>query len=87
MLAQEYYKSWRHDRVAQVFTGGFAIDLSSTERKSGIYSNIPEPILESMEHKMLWDNPTEANKSKIVVLNKESKECYIIDLHVYLIQK
>ena len=45
-----------------------------------------EPVLESKEHKILWDfkiqanNVIEANKPNIVVFNKENKDCYIIDI-------
>ena len=85
MLAQKYYQSWRHDKVAQVIHWQLCHRFK-INREDKWYNHIPEPGLESREHKILWDfkiqtdNPIEANKPDIVVFNKESKDCYIIDV-------
>ena len=85
MLAQKYYKSWRHDKVAQVIHWRLCHRFK-INREDKWYNHILEPVLESREHKILWDfkiqtdNPIEANKPDIVVFNKESKDCYIIDI-------
>ena len=84
-LVASLYKSWRHDKVAQVIHWRLCHRFKiNTEDKW--YNHIPEPVLESRKHKILWDfktqtdNPIEANKPDIVVFNKESKDCHIIDI-------
>ena len=82
MLAQTYYKSWRHDKVAQVIHWRHCHRFKINREDN----HIPEPVLESRKHKILWDfkiqtsNPIEANKPNIVVFNKESKDCYIFNI-------
>ncbi len=85
MLAQKYYKCWRHYKVAQVIHWRFCERLNF-ERGEKWYNHTPEQVLESVKHKMLWDFkiqtdiPIEANKPDIVVLNKETGDCYIINV-------
>ena len=85
MLAQKYYICWRHNKVAQVSHWRFCERLDFELGKKW-YNHTPEQVFESDKHKMLWDfkiqtdNPIEANKPDIVVLNKETRDCYIIDV-------
>ena len=50
MLAQKYYKSWRHDKVAQVIHWRLCHRFK-INREDKWYNYIPEPVLESREHK------------------------------------
>ena len=80
--AQNQYKSWRHDKVAQAIhwdlsDGGF-------ERKLNWYDHKPNPVCESERYKLLWDfkiqtdRDIDDNKPDIVLLNKEEKSCLIV---------
>ncbi len=85
MLAQKYYKEWRHDKVAQVIHWRLCERLGF-ERGEKWYNHVPEPVLESEESKILWDfkiqtdTPIEANKPDIVVFEKTTRKCLIIDV-------
>ena len=85
MLAQKYYKNWRHDKVAQIIHWRLCEKLGFY-RGEKWYNHLPEPVLESENSKILWDFkiqtdlPIEANKPDIVFLDKIIRKCYIIDV-------
>ena len=85
MLAQKYYKNWRHDKVAQVVHWRLC---KSYGLESGDiwYKHEPKPVTENEQTKILWDfsiqtdHPIEANRPDIVVLEKTSRKCLLIDI-------
>ena len=54
MLAQKYYKNWRHDNVAQIIHWRPCEKLGFY-RGEKWYSHSPEPVLESENSKILLD--------------------------------
>ena len=85
MLAQKYYKNWRHDKVVQVVHWRL---YKSYGLESGDvwYKHEPKPVIENELTKILWDfsiqtdHPIEANRPDIVVLEKTSRKCLLIDI-------
>ena len=79
MLAQKYYKSLRHDKVAQVIHWRLCHRFKCS-REEKWYKYQSQFLHQAREHKILWDfkiqtdNPIEANKPDIVVFNKKIKE-------------
>ena len=82
-LAQNQYKNWRHDKVAQVIHWNFCkkFDLPCKETW---YDHFPESMLENDQVKVLWDFKIRTdlnldyNRPDIVVLEKKGRVCYII---------
>ena len=84
-LAQTEYKR-RHDNVAK----GVHWDLCKhygVERGDKWYEHVPEPVVESSDVKILCDFTIQTdkkllhNKPEIVVVEKTSRTCHIIDYH------
>ena len=73
-LAQNQYKSWRHDKVAQVIHWDFS-EKCGFEREPNWYDHKPNPVCESERYKLLWnfkiqtDRHIDHNKPDIVLLN------------------
>ena len=85
-LANGEYKH-RHDRVAAALHWGMCKDLGfPTESKW--WSHYAEKVLENDNYKILWDfhiqtdNPIEACKPDLVLLDKRKKEALLIDVAV-----
>ena len=84
-LAQNQYKSWRHDKVAQVIHWDLS-EKCGFEREPNWYDHKPNPVCESERYKLLWnfkiqtDRHIDHNKPDIVLLNKEGESCLIIDV-------
>ena len=85
MLAQNQYRLWRHDKVAQIIHWQFC-ERYNFESGAKWYNHEPQAVLESDIIKLLWefriqtDHPLEHNKPDIVVLNKEDRTCLILDV-------
>ena len=85
MLAQKYYKNWRHDKVAQVVHWRLCKSYG-LERGDVWYKHQPKPVIENELTKVLWDfsiqtdHQIEANRPDIVVLEKTSRKCLLIDI-------
>ena len=81
-LTQKQYKSWRHDRVAQVKLS----EKCGFTKTAKWYDHKPDPVCDSEKFKLLWDfkiqtdNHVEHNKPDILLLNKEERSCWIIDI-------
>ena len=80
-LAQKQYRHWRHDRVALV------IHWTLCKRFGFPHSeHVPERVLENENVKLLWDfsiqtdHHLEHNKPDILIHEKTSRGCYIIDV-------
>ena len=84
MFAQKYYKNWRHDKVAQMVHWRLCKSYG-LERGDVWYKHEPKPVIENEQTKVLWDlsiqrdHPIEANRPDIVVLEKTSRKCLLID--------
>ena len=76
MLAQKYYKNWRHDKVAQVVHWRLC---KSYGLESGDiwYTHEPKPVIENEQTKILWDfsiqtdHLIEANRSEYCCPRKD----------------
>lgn len=85
VLAQKYYKEWRHDKVAQVLHWHLC-RMWQFDRDDNWYNHKPEPVTESEKTKILWDfaiqtdKEIEANRPDIVLLDKIERNCFIIDI-------
>ena len=85
MLARKCYKDWRHDKVAQVLHWHLCGN-QAFEREDKWYNHVPKPVLESEKRKVVWDfkiqtdKQIEANKPDLVLLAKEDRICFIIDI-------
>ena len=85
MLASKHYRLWRHDRVATVIHWvlcqryGFPFE-------ENWYNHTPESVLENAGTKILWDfyiqtdKVLEHYKPDIVILDKDRRECVILDV-------
>ena len=77
----------RHDRVAAALHWGMCKDYGFPA-ESKWYSHYAEKVLENENYKILWDfhiqtdNPIEACKPDLVLLDKEKKEALLIDVAV-----
>ena len=85
-LANGDYKH-RHDRVAAALHWGMCRDLGFTAETKW-WSHYAEKVLENDDYKILWDfliqtdNPIEACKPDLVLLDKRKKEALLIDVAV-----
>ena len=83
-LAQAEYKR-RHDNVARIFHWTLC-GKHDLERGANWYEHYPQGVVESDKVKMLWDfmiqcdHYIECRKPEIVVVEKEEKQCTIIDI-------
>ena len=87
-LAQNEYKKWRHDKVAAVIhwhlCHKFGFSCGSKNYEHFVDNTIA--VLENEAVKLLWDfsmqteSKIEHNRPDIVVIEKKSKTCYIIDV-------
>ena len=89
-LAQKQYKYWRHDQVAKVVLWKLCQnnDLQSI---TTWYDHPAEVVMENDQVKLLWafkfqaDHLLDHNRPYIVVLEKASRVCQIIDVGCPLI--
>ena len=85
-LANGDYKL-RHDRVAAALHWGMCRDLGFPA-ESKWWSHYADKVLENDDYKILWDfhiqtdNPIEACKPDLVLLDKRKKEALLIDVAV-----
>ena len=85
-LAQKQYKA-RHDSVAQIIHWELC-GMYGFKREKKWYEHEPQSVLENEEAKILWDFTIQCNhliqsrRPDIVVVEKEKKECKIIDIAV-----
>ena len=75
-VAQNQYKSWRHDKVAQVIHWDLS-EKCGFERELNWYDHKPNPVCESERQ---TDRHSDHHKPDIVLLNEEDKSCLIIDV-------
>ena len=77
----------RHDRVAAALHWGMCKDYGFPA-ESKWYNHYAEKVLENENYKILWDfhlqtdNPIEACKPDLVLLDKQKKEALLIDVAV-----
>ena len=85
-LAQKQYKA-RHDSVAQIIHWELC-GMYGFKREKKWYEHEPQSVLENEEAKILWDftiqcdHLIQSRRPDIVVVEKEKKECKIIDIAV-----
>ena len=85
MLAQRYYKEWRHDQVAKVVRWK-SCKKEGIPREESWYKHTPEKVSETDEVKLLWDLPIQTdnkldhNRPDIVVVNKSRRSCLLVDI-------
>ena len=78
----------RHDNVCKYFHVRLAKKLGFVENLTKWYEYEPEPILENVSTKILWnfmiqtDRPMKHNKPDITVLDKEARVVYLIDVAI-----
>jgi len=83
-LAQNEYKTWRHDQVARVIHWKLC-EKWGFEKGETWYKHTPEKVLENEECKLLWDfsiqtdKKLEHNKPDITVVDKKSQTTLLID--------
>ena len=84
-LAQKQYRHWRHDRVALVIHWTLCKRFGFPHSDQW-YEHVPERVLENENVKLLWDfsiqtdHHLEHNKPDILIHEKTSRGCYIIDV-------
>ena len=84
-LAQKQYRHWRHDRVALVIHWTLCKRFGFPHSDQW-YEHVPERALENENVKLLWDfsiqtdHHLEHNKPDILIHEKTSRGCYIIDV-------
>ena len=84
-LAQNQYKSWRHDKVAQAIHWNLCKQFN-LRRKETWYDHSPEAVMENDQVKLLWDfriqtdRHLDDNRPDIVVLEMGGRVCSIIDV-------
>ena len=84
-LAQKQYRHWRHDRVASVIHWTLCKRFGFPHSDQW-YEHVPERVLENENVKLLWDfsiqtdHHLEHNKPDILIHEKTSRGCYIIDV-------
>ena len=80
-LAQKEYKEVIHDNIAKVIH----CEKWGFEKSDQWYKHKPKKVLESEECKILWDFPIqtdktlEHNRPDIIVIEKKTKKCLLID--------
>ena len=85
MLAQKQYKLWRHDRVARIIHWDLCRKWN-IEHAEKWYDHEPPYVVENDEVKLLWDMKIqtdikiEHSKPDIVVFEKKSRKCLLIDV-------
>lgn len=85
-LAQSEYKA-RHDRVATAVHWCLA-KKHGLQHSDQWYQHIAEPVIENDRVKLLWDfnvytdHLIHARRPDIVVVDKDTKECLVIDIAV-----
>ena len=85
MLAQKQYRLWRHDRVAVVIHWVMCQRFGFPAGNKW-YDHTPERVLENDDVKILWDftiqtdHKLDHNKPDIVVVDKKTRVCHIIDV-------
>ena len=85
MLAQNQYKNWRHDKVAQIIHWELCKE-NGIEVKEKWYDHKPERVIETADVKVLWDmniqtdKEIECSRPDIMVLEKKKRRCLIIDV-------
>ena len=82
-LAQNQYKSWMHDKVAQAIHWNLCKTFK-LQCKGTWYDHSPEAVMENDQVKLLWDfriqtdRHLDHNRPDIVVLEKGGRVCTII---------
>ena len=85
MLAQKQYKLWRHDRVARIIHWDLCKKWK-LEHADKWYDHEPSTVIENEEVKVLWDMKIqtdakiEHSKPDIVVFEKRSRKCLLVDV-------
>ena len=85
MLAQKQYKLWRHDRVARIIHWDLCKKWK-LEHADKWYDHEPSTVIENEEVKVLWDMKIqtdakiEHSKPDIVVFEKRSRKCFLVDV-------
>ena len=84
-LAQNEYKNWRHDKVAAIIHWELC-KMYGVVVKEKWYDHKTEKVTETDEIKILWDTRIQKDKviensrPDIVVLNKITRKCVLIDI-------
>lgn len=85
MLAQKHHTLWRHDRVAKIIHWHLC-KRWTLEHADKWYDLEPSTVIENEDVKMLWDmkiqtdTKIEHSKHDIVVFEKKSRKCYLVDV-------
>ena len=85
VLAQNQYKNWRHDKVAQIIHW-YLCKLHDLDHNEKWYEHKPEVVQENNSVKLLWDMRIQTDKvleytrPDIVLLDKINASCLIIDV-------
>ncbi|KAL1448163.1 hypothetical protein WDU94_000554 [Cyamophila willieti] len=87
MLAGTAYTE-RHDSVGKIIHQKLALDHNLINDYTPYYQYVPKTVLENQHYKIYWDNPIQtdktiiANRPDIVLVNKGTKETFLIDVAI-----
>ena len=85
MLARKQYHLWQHDRVG-VIVHWVICKRYRFSNAAKWYEDMPEEVLEKNNAKVLWDfsvptnHKLEHSKPDILIVDKKTGECHIIDV-------
>ena len=85
MLAQNHYKNWRHDKIAQILHWKLC-QLYCFDCSEKWYEHEIEKVLENDDVKILWDFKIQTDKvlehsrPDITIHKKAKKECILVDV-------
>lgn len=86
MAAREY--TYRHNSVAKILHNWIAYKIGHVQNRTPYYSYQPEHVCETATALLYWDRTIQTdhlvshNRPDIVVLNKTTKKCTIIDIAI-----
>ena len=84
-LAQNEYKNWRHNKVAAIIHWELCKKYGTVVKEKW-YDHKAEKVIETDEIKIMWDMRIQTDKliensrPDIVVLNKITRKCVLIDI-------
>ena len=85
MLAQNHYKNWRHDKIAQILHWKLC-QLYCFDYSEKWYDHKTEKVLENddvkilMDFKIQTDKVLEHSRPDITIHKKAKKECTLVDV-------
>jgi hypothetical protein len=87
VLAQSEYKK-RHDIFAKIIHMNLAVKFNLLKNTQPHYSYTPESCLENDNYKLYFDRTvltdihTKHNRPDIIILNKQEKQAYLLDIAI-----